>query len=60
MLTGAELRARELEHREMPIVARANWVRLISKQIDDGTYDEESALPVVAERLAGELEDDAG
>ena len=44
----------------MPIVARANWVRLISKQIDDGTYDEESALPVVAERLAGELEDDAG
>ncbi len=60
MLTGAELRAKELAYRNMANVVRSNRVRLVKLQIDDGTYGEESALPVVAERLADELEDDAG
>ena len=58
MPTSLELRAQELAYRKMADVVRLSRVRLITVQIKTGTYEERAALPVVAERLIEELDDD--
>ena len=48
------------ELQTMADAARARHVELIKRQIADGTYDadSEAMLVVVAQRLAGELQED--
>ncbi|KKM48506.1 hypothetical protein LCGC14_1557770, partial [marine sediment metagenome] len=37
---------------------RSVWVRAVTLRIDDGTYDEERAIPTVVDRLTKELQDE--
>lgn len=53
----SELRKQELAHRGMADVIRSQRVTTIRWRIDDGTYDEQAAIPTVVQKLADILDD---
>lgn len=55
-MTSLELKAKELAYRRMADVARLSRVSLIKRRIKDGTYDETSPLPRVADRIGDILD----
>jgi hypothetical protein len=55
-MTSLELKAQELAYRRMADVVWLSRISLIKRRIKDGTYDETSPLPLVADRLADTLD----